>query len=203
MQSRCSDGKPKVWHRSEPRLGSGRGGRASRRGSSSGTWATAWEKRSPPPSNAFTRRWRRWTAHFGELKLPAHLHRSLQRLWSEVSEHVEEHLVWELCHSCHHFCLRWKSFLSACFLQKESLLGKDLIVTFEYGRRTKRNHLNLCNVRFGQLIALSSLTRLLKLWLKCSEIWHACSTCFPLGIRSQLFINLFNADPWFCKRALL
>ena len=31
--------------------------------------------------------------NFGELKLPAHLHRPLQRLLSEVSEHVEEHLV--------------------------------------------------------------------------------------------------------------
>ena len=111
MQSRCLDGKPKVLqsglcrpsHRSEPRLGSGRGGWAFPWGSSSGTWATAWYGRSPPPSNAFTRRRRRWTGHFGELKLPAHLHRPFQRHWSEVSEHVEEHLVWELCHSCHHF----------------------------------------------------------------------------------------------------
>ena len=132
MQSRCSDGESKVlqsglcppWHRLEPRLGSGRGGRASRWGSSSGTWATAWEKRSRPPSNAFTRRRRRWTTRFGELKLPAHLHRPLQRLWSEESEHVEEHLVWELCHSCHHFCLRWKSFPSACFLQKNLCLKR-------------------------------------------------------------------------------
>ena len=122
MQSRCSDGKPKVLqsglcppgHRSGPRLGSGRGSRASRWGSSSGTWATAWEKRSPPPSIAFTRRRRRWAAHFGELELPAHLHRPLQRLLSEVSEHVEEHLVWELCHSFHHFCLINQSIIWIC-----------------------------------------------------------------------------------------
>ena len=196
MQSRCSDGEPKVLqsglcppgHRSGPRLGSGRGSRASRWGSSSGIWATAWEKRSPPPSIAFTRRRRRWTAHFGELELPAHLHRPLQRLLSEVSEHVEEHLVWELCHSCQYFCLRSKSFLSACFLQKESLLGEDLIETFEYGRLAKRNHLNLCNARFGQLIALSFLTRLLKLWLKCSEIWDACSIA-PLVFRWALEVS--------------
>ena len=179
MQSWCSDGEPKVlqsglcppWHRSEPRFGSGRGGRASRWGSSSGSWTKAWDKRSPPPSTAFTRRRRRWTAHFGELELPANLHRPLQRLSSEVSEHVEEHLVWEICHSCHHFCLRSKSFLSACFLQKESLLGEDL-----------------SNVRFGQLIALSFLTRLLKLWLKCSEIWDACSIA-PLVFRWALEVS--------------